>query len=61
MYTVHPIMESGEEDCPLKAGQTVAGPFMSSEEARVAANKIEKLGWFVCIYAALISDKSKLT
>lgn len=62
MYTVHPVLESGDAEYPLKAGQMVGGPFLDVEEARVSADKIEKMGWFVCIYAALIvSDKNKLT
>jgi hypothetical protein len=61
IYAVHTVMVTEESDYPLQAGKMVAGPFIDVRLAEQAVGLIEKSGYFVCVYAALIhSDKDKL-
>jgi hypothetical protein len=61
VYSVHPIVPTGDPHNPMKAGVRLSGPHQNLEETIQVAEVLFRSGQMVCIHAGLITvDRSVL-
>jgi hypothetical protein len=61
VYSVHPIVPTGDPLHPMKAGVRLSGPYEDLEDTIQVAEVLHHAGQMVCIHAGLITvDRSIL-